>query len=406
MRLAILSGLAESSLAFLSACQSIPSAVGRSELQSQAAAIVGVRRQTPELVALLDLVAARWRQSSAGDKSRPELTDCLTIMRGLAEGLERSGAPLASLILAPPVELKSGLTRIEAIWPGASALVLSDRPNAERLVAVEVLARGRPDLAETVIPALLMPTQPGEIQIGAARAVAASRRLSLVAKILADWSKLTISARRELMSGLISQPWPAPALVDALEGHLIAPSELGPTARTTLEHLADAKLRDRALKMLAKFAPAQRAEALARYQAALKLIGEPKRGSVVFAKNCQTCHQHQGQGHRVGPDLSGIAGRAAEALLVDVVDPNREVAPDFTTLSVATRRGQVFAGLLAEETATTLKLRRAEGVEDTLLRTEIDELRSTATSLMPEGLEQNINLQEMADLIAFLREGR
>ena len=132
----------------------------------------------------------------------------------------------------------------------------------------------------------------------------------------------------------------------------------------------------------------------------------PKRGTSVFAKNCQTCHQHQGQGHRVGPDLSGIAGRAPEALLSDIVDPNKEIAPDFATLSVATRRGLTFAGLLAEETATTLKLRRAEGVEDTLLRSEIDELRTTGQSLMPEGLEQNINLQEMADLIAFLREGR
>ncbi len=108
----------------------------------------------------------------------------------------------------------------------------------------------------------------------------------------------------------------------------------------------------------------------------------------------------------MGPDLSGIAGRAPEALLSDIVDPNREVAPDFAMISVATRRGQVIAGILAEETATTLKLRRAEGVEDTLLRSEIDELRSTGKSLMPEGLEQNINLQEMADLIAFLREGR
>jgi putative heme-binding domain-containing protein len=145
---------------------------------------------------------------------------------------------------------------------------------------------------------------------------------------------------------------------------------------------------------------------LARYQAALKLAGNAQRGTAVFAKNCQTCHLHQGQGHRVGPDLSGIAGRAPEALLSDIVDPNREVAPDFATISVATRRGQIIAGLLAEESATTLKLRRADGVEDTLLRSEIDELRSTGNSLMPEGLEQTITLQDMADLIAFLREGR
>ena len=127
------------------------------------------------------------------------------------------------------------------------------------------------------------------------------------------------------------------------------------------------------------------------------------RGRTVFARNCQTCHQHQGQGHRVGPDLSGIAGRAPDQLLADILDPNRNVEPDYIVLAAASRRGQVYSGLLAEETATTVKLRRAEGVEDVLLRSEIDELRSTGQSLMPEGLEQNINPQEMADLIAFLR---
>jgi putative heme-binding domain-containing protein len=302
--------------------------------------------------------------------------------------------------------LEPALERVESIWPAASELAVSNHPPDERLIAIDVLARGRPDLAETIVPTLLLPTQPLEIQLGAARAVATARRLSLASKALDEWSKLTLGTRRELLAGLINNPRLAPAIIDALEKQLIAPGELDATARTMLEHRPEVKDRERASKILARSAPPQRSEALARYQAALKLTGDPKRGASVFAKNCQTCHQHQGQGHRVGPDLSGIAGRAPDALLSDIIDPNKEVAPDFATVSVATRRGQTFAGILAEETATTLKLRRAEGVEDTLLRSEIEELRSTGKSLMPEGLEQTINPQEMADLIAFLREGR
>ena len=128
-----------------------------------------------------------------------------------------------------------------------------------------------------------------------------------------------------------------------------------------------------AAAVLAKFAPPQRSAVLDRYQPALKLAGDPVRGQAVFVKNCQTCHQRQGQGHRVGPDLSGIAGRAPDQLLSDILDPNKNVEPDFIVLAAATRRGQVYSGLLAEETATTVKLRRAEGVEDTLLRSEIDD---------------------------------
>ena len=251
-----------------------------------------------------------------------------------------------------------------------------------------------------------MTAQPAEIHLGAVRAVAIARRPSLASQALANWSKLTVAIRRELLAGLASNPVFAPALVQALEHETIAPGELDGPTRTMLERLSDTSQRERAAKILARSAPPQRSEALARYQSALKLPGDATRGASVFAKNCHTCHQRQGQGHRVGPDLSGIAGRAPDALLSDIIDPNREVAPDYATLAVATRNGQSFAGLLAEETATTLKLRRADGVEDNLLRTEIDELRSTGKSLMPEGLEQNINFQEMADLIAFLREGR
>ena len=406
MRLAILSGLAESSLAFLPLCSDIPSSQGRSELQSQAAAIVGVRRRTPELAAVLAWIGAKWAGNQAQDENGRKFMNCSAAINGLAEGLERSGAPLSALVAKPPLELKAGFKRIESFWPAAAARrhVRPTHPRTPR--CARALRRGRPEIAETVIPAPLLPGQPLEIQLAAARAVALSRQTSTASKAFAQWSKLTVGTRRALQSGLNGDRTFAPALVQALEDALIAPGELDGPTRTMLEHLPDASHRQRAAKILAKSAPPERSAALLRYQAALKLSGDVGRGANVFAKNCLTCHQRQGQGHRVGPDLSGIAGRAPDALLADILDPNHEVAPDYVTLSVATRRGQVFAGLLAEETATTLKLRRADGIEDNLLRSEIDELRSTGKSLMPEGLEQNINFQEMADLISFLREGR
>jgi putative heme-binding domain-containing protein len=92
-------------------------------------------------------------------------------------------------------------------------------------------------------------------------------------------------------------------------------------------------------------------------------------------------------------------------LLVNILDPNRNVEPDYVVVAVATRQGQTFSGILAEETATTVKFRRAEGLEQTFLRSEIDALRPTGQSLMPEGLEQGLSVRDMADLIAFLRRG-
>ena len=137
----------------------------------------------------------------------------------------------------------------------------------------------------------------------------------------------------------------------------------------------------------------------------MKLAGDPAHGTALFAKNCQTCHQYRGLGHRVGPDLSGIAGRLPGVLLNDILDPNHDVAPDFVALTVATERGQVFSGLLVEETGTSLKLRKADAIEETVLRSETAEIRSSGRSLMPEGLEQSLNFQEMADVLAFLHSG-
>src|SRR5262249_38578648 len=152
--------------------------------------------------------------------------DCLSMLKGLAEGLERSGSPLSALLATPPAELKAGSEQVESLWRAASAFAVSAQPIRERLVAIEVLARGRPNLAETVIPGLLAPTQPVDIQLGSARAVATSRRLSLASRVLSDWSTLALGTRRELLAGLISNPSFAPALVDALEKQLMAPSEL------------------------------------------------------------------------------------------------------------------------------------------------------------------------------------
>jgi putative heme-binding domain-containing protein len=200
-----------------------------------------------------------------------------------------------------------------------------------------------------------------------------------------------------------SAPLAAP-LVDALERGTLAASELDATARDALRRVQGDALRKRVETFLARTAPPDRAGILKEYRAALALAGDPRRGGDLFAKNCQTCHLRQGKGNRVGPDLSGVGGRPASALLNDILDPNQEVAPDFVSFVLVTKRGQVLSGLLAEETAASLKLRRAEGAEETVLRSEIEEFRSSGRSLMPEGLEQALRVQGVADVLAFLRQ--
>jgi putative heme-binding domain-containing protein len=129
-----------------------------------------------------------------------------------------------------------------------------------------------------------------------------------------------------------------------------------------------------------------------------------RRGAAVFAKACLGCHSIQGVGKPVGADLSGLASRAKEALLVDILDPSRQVSPDFLSYALVTARGETLTGLIASETATSVTVRRQGLPDETVLRDQIKEFRAEGKSLMPDGLEQGLAHQDMADLLEFLRQ--
>ena len=89
-----------------------------------------------------------------------------------------------------------------------------------------------------------------------------------------------------------------------------------------------------------------------------------------------------------------------------MLDPNRNVDSRYIAYAAATTSGRTFNGLLASETATAITLRGQEGKQETLLRTDLDELVSTRKSLMPEGLEKDLSRQQLADVIAYLTSTR
>src|SRR5207245_6985747 len=131
------------------------------------------------------------------------------------------------------------------------------------------------------------------------------------------------------------------------------------------------------------------------YRAALELTGDVLRGREVFRKTCSTCHRLENVGTEVGPDLlSALRNKSHEALLTDILDPSREVDPRYLNYLVTTTAGRVFTGLIAVESPSSVTLRRAERAEDTVLRSQIDEIRATPKSLMPEELETQLSKQD------------
>jgi putative heme-binding domain-containing protein len=91
-------------------------------------------------------------------------------------------------------------------------------------------------------------------------------------------------------------------------------------------------------------------------------------------------------------------------LLLHILDPAREMLPNYQEYIVVLRDGRTLTGMIQEESATGVTLKRAGGQEEVVLRSDIDELVATGKSLMPEGLEREISPREMGDLIEFLRQ--
>src|SRR5206468_10056168 len=123
------------------------------------------------------------------------------------------------------------------------------------------------------------------------------------------------------------------------------------------------EVKERAEKLFADEGTSNRKEVIESFRPVLIQTGDIARGKAVFAINCATCHRIAGEGHLVGPELSGLGTRSKEAILMDVLDPNRALSPNYANYLVATKDGRIVSGLVASETATSITLRRAEGAE-------------------------------------------
>ena len=220
--------------------------------------------------------------------------------------------------------------------------------------------------------------------------------------ILAPWKAFGPATRREVVDQLISSASGATALVKAIELDTVKPGEIERDKRQLLLNHPNTGVRDAARKVLAETS-GNRKQVVADFQPALELEGTIERGQMLYAKTCIQCHRAGSNGHQVGPDLASVQNKSAADLLVAILDPNREAQPSFQTYTVVTKQGKIHTGIISAETAASLTLKRAEAKEDVILRETVDELISTGQSLMPEGLEKDIDKQALADLIAFIK---
>jgi putative membrane-bound dehydrogenase-like protein len=328
----------------------------------------------------------------------------LSTLHGLAVGSRRLSKELDSRF-AGEESAASVASKLATLFAAARHAALDEiGPPQSRSVAVSLLAYMPRADAEPALVQLLRPQVDTEVQCAAAAAAAEHTDREVAQLFFTVWPAATPRVRGAFLERLRQRQQQIEILAGALESGRVQRRDVDPAQRDALLRSSPPALRDRLDKLL-KPPVTAREEVLARYRSAAEVRGDPERGASLFEKHCASCHRFAGRGHAVGPDLGGAGSKGHEALLVAILDPDRAVVPGYSAYTVATRDGRVLTGILAAETATAISVLAAGGVEETVLRERIESLRSSDTTLMPQGLEEVMSPLEMRDLLEFIESG-
>lgn len=142
-------------------------------------------------------------------------------------------------------------------------------------------------------------------------------------------------------------------------------------------------------------------------QFALRNDGDSTRGAALFQDEqklaCAKCHSVDGKGGKAGPDLQAIGDKFGRGdLITSVLQPSATIAVGYTTTVVATKDGLEYTGILKQTTESEVQLIGADGKLVKVPRTNIQEQHGSSTSLMPEGLQATLTLQEFTDVLDYL----
>jgi hypothetical protein len=220
--------------------------------------------------------------SSAGAENRAWQT---AVLEGLGQGLQNSGRSLARMWEQPTPALTAAVEQVRPFFEQAAVSARDGkRPLAERLAAVRLLGYAPFVMAAPALQALFTPDTSGEVHAAAVRALSLHDNPRVAEMLLAGWFSYSPSARREVLEALLARPSRVAQLLDAIEQKNVLPGQIELARLDQLRKHPDAKLRQRAQKLLAGQASPDRKKVLDDYRSALDLKSDAVRGKAVPAR--------------------------------------------------------------------------------------------------------------------------
>jgi putative membrane-bound dehydrogenase-like protein len=325
---------------------------------------------------------------------------------GLLEG-QKGKALLPSIPTSPILarlgssthsELVNRAQQLGTLWgdPAAFQGLLrrineTSSPTEERIKAIQVARQLRNDAARDAMFQAVSAENPDPLIVESIRALGEIGGDAVPAKLIARWNQFSASARNAASQVLASRPAWALEFLTAVEASTISPGELPVTVIRSLAQNQDETIRERARQAIGRIREpdADKTQLIAeKRKVVLEGPIDFKAGYEITKQACLICHKLHGEGSEVGPDLTGVGRSTLDALLAHVIDPNQIIGKGYENVEIETKDGRSVGGRLIEDTDNHVKILSVGAREETIARSDIDSLRITENSVMPEGLEQ------------------
>ena len=360
----------------------------RAPMDSIVPTLAALRGASPDLaVPVLDGLVSGWPQDKAPTLGADEKRTIVALMESMPESMRDRLLALAQRGGEPELFGAKVAAIIEALNKQVADSTASDDRRvaaAKRLIGID----SKSEALELVLQQVTLLTPPG-LATGFINALTESRNPETGQTVLARWNQLTPGPRRNAVAALLRRPEWTRALLDAVEKGTVHRTDLAADQWLQLKQNPNRMIARRAerLSEAGNAISADREEIVKKLLPLAKEKGDPARGKEVFTATCAVCHAFNGEGGKVGPDLTGIAARDRGEIFTDILDPNRSVEANYRLWNVTTKHGETFSGRLETETQTTVEILDTTAQKHVIQRKDIASMDGSQLSIMPTGFE-------------------
>jgi putative membrane-bound dehydrogenase-like protein len=369
---------------------------------------------------LLDLQPPRSNLVVAAALQSDDQRTRFDLMQGMLDSLEPQGAQsppekwpelyrLASSSANPA--LRSTAVRLATIFGDQRAIAKLRKQTSDESVPFEErrdALRALMQLEKGVTPKLLhrLVQTSAELRRDAIRALLLRNDQSTPQVLLDVYSDLDVLARQEALSVLATRRSFAAILLNAIESRQVDRRDVTAFTLQQLRNFDDAEITTRVSTIWADDSQRlKKSDEIARYQKLLSpaylKAGDIANGRQLFEQTCAKCHTLFGSGGNIGPDLTGSGRRKTDYVLSNLIDPSAIVDPAFRLTRVITTDGRVLSGFMIQHTERFVVL-RTQDARLRLAMDDIDDLSTSPTSMMPEGMLHSFSDEQVRDLVLYL----